>query len=127
MTPLVVVTALAGTSLLLKGGYDRWKGAAIAPVRELTQGASYAVTAELTGIGSSDISAGAQYLMTFFQQAGFDVLSTPTPKDSGEATHYVRNEPSAWVFNGRWTKADKTVKQSAPNIKAVIFQPLPVS
>lgn len=117
MNPLV----LGGGALLLgwlgKSYIDKSKAEArqkqLLGARELIQGRTYTVQASVdtSKLGTKDPSTAAAVIKATFQELGFIINSTPTPKTAGDQAALSYGGASQWMFQGQWNRAEKFMPQ----------------
>ena len=142
MGPLVALALVAGA---LGAGYlftqrnrvnGQVPGQLPGVVDTLTKGRTYAVMVTLTAqdgrggqkpIGTLDVAVAAANLRNVYEVSGFKVLSSPVPRNTGEAADFLHKNPSIWLFNGQWTKENAKLPVPADFILSQSFVTLPMA
>jgi hypothetical protein len=141
--PVVPVLLLGAAALGGKYAYDKWfKKGLTTPVSELQQNKSYVVLAVVNPapIGAEAAAQGKQIdkdqvaamVKALFEQLGFVVLSQPNYRSPSEGLEFAAGRPTTFIFNARWTKAEKFIPAAIPEpwskwFMGASFTPLPVA
>jgi len=141
MTPIVAVALVAGAAAaaLLFSRRNRIAGQVPGQlpgvVDSLTKGRTYAVMVTLTAqdgrngqkpIGTVDVAVAAANIRNIYEVSGFKVLSSPVPRNTGEASDFLHKNPSIWLFNAQWTREAAKPALPADFVLSQSFVTLPV-
>jgi len=91
------------------------------PAKELVTGRVYALVFTVNDkIGTRSVDVARANLKNVFEQSGFTVLDTPSPRDGDEIKKFGAGLPSVWTLMGRWNKTEKYVTSLADFIPMVV-------
>lgn len=95
---------------------------------ELTQGKGYTVQLSIDSpkMGTKDAATASAVIRSTFEQLGWRVTSTPSPRTAAETQNFVSGRASQWVLQGQWTKAEKAMTQGPPWLGMAMAYEMPV-
>lgn len=123
MSPLVALGLVAGAAVagfLFVNRNKTRAGVLPGTTRDLVKGKTYAVLTTITAqdgkpgptninnkpsgpIGTLEMNRAAAIIKATYEQLGFKFLSSPVPRDTGEASDFLNKKSSIWLFNAQWT------------------------
>lgn len=113
--------------------FDKKEGAnpALGQATTLEQGKSYTVmhatNGQLPSVAAQYGMSPQQLISKTMENAGFQVLSTPTFKDPQAASNFQQGKDTAWVYNVKRTVPEPTIAAAPPTWSGMMqFYNLPV-
>lgn len=136
MHPLVLIVGGAALALAGKSYFDKKKEQEVATqhvlgmaAKELIQGKGYTVMLEIDSskAGTNSTATMASVIKATFEQLGWRMTSTPTPRGANDTLAFTQGRPSQWIFQGQWTKEEKFMPQGPPWLGMAMAYPTPTA
>ncbi len=134
MNPLSLLAAAAAGYLGYKILFTKKEGAnpAHGQATELEQGKSYTVmhatNGTLPGVAAQYGMSPQDLIKKTMENAGFQMLSTPTFKDPEAASAFQQGKDTAWVYNVKRTTPEAYISAAPPTWSGMMqFYKLPVT